>query len=63
MVSSNPGDWGSIPGQIILKTQKKEKWHLMPLFLTRHYKVRIKGKCSNAGKGVAPSSTPRFRSY
>ena len=26
---------------------------------TQHYKVRIKGKVSNPGKGVAPSPTPR----
>ena len=26
-----------------------------PLLNTQHYKVRIKGKCSYPGKGVAPS--------
>ena len=36
------GDWGSIPGQIIPKTQKK--WYLIPLCLTQDFKVWIKGK-------------------
>ena len=37
--TKGPGDWGSIPGRVILKTQK------MVLHAnTQHYKVRIKGK-------------------
>ena len=31
MFANGPGDWGSIPGQVITKTQK---WYLMPLCLT-----------------------------
>ena len=36
--------------------QRLNKWYLMsPVLLnTQHYKVRIKGKWSNPGKGVAP---------
>ena len=40
--ASDPGDWGSIPGRVIPKTQ------IMlldaALLSTQHYKVRIKGK-------------------
>ena len=36
------GDWESIPGEVIPKTQKMV---LDPILLnTQHYKVRIKGK-------------------
>ena len=46
------GDMGSIPGQVIPKTQKM----LLDASLlnTRHYMVRIK---SNLGKGAAPTPT------
>ena len=37
--------------------------HDTPLCNTRHYKVRIKSKWNNPGKGVAPSPTPRGSSY
>ena len=40
--TNGPGDWGSIPGQIIPKTQKMILDAI--LFNTQHYKVRIKGK-------------------
>ena len=33
------------------------------LLNTRHYKVRIKGKVEQSGKGVAPSLTPWYSSY
>ena len=33
------------------------------LLKTQHFKVRIKGKWSNPGKGVAPSPIPRYSSY
>ena len=48
---NGPGDLGSIPGRVILKTQKM----VLDVFLlkTQHYKV-----WSNPGKGVAPSPTP-----
>ena len=43
-----PGDWGSISSQVISKTKK------MVLDASLHYKVQIKGKWSNPGKGVIP---------
>ena len=49
------GDQGSIPGQVIPKTQKMILD--VALLNTQHYKVQIKGKWSNPGKGVAPSPT------
>ena len=36
--ANGPWDWGSIPGRVILKTQK------MVLDATQHYKVTMKGK-------------------
>ncbi len=41
--SNDPGDWGSIPGRVIPKTQKKTVLDAA-LLNTQHYKVRIKGK-------------------
>ena len=40
--ANGPGDWGSIPGRVIPKTQKL----LLDATLlnTQHYTVRIKGK-------------------
>ncbi len=40
--ANGPGDLGSIPGQVIPKTQKMVLD--APLLNTSHYKVRIKGK-------------------
>ena len=37
-----PGDWGSIPGRVMPKTQKMVLD--AALLNTQHYKVRIKGK-------------------
>ena len=55
------GDLGSIQGQVIPKTLKMV---LDTSFLyTQHYKVRIKCKVVNPGKGVAPSPTPWCSSY
>ena len=55
------GDRGSIPGQVIPKTQK---WYLMPPCLTLSIiRYRLRVKSSNPGKGVAPSSIPWCRSY
>ena len=50
-----PGDLGSIPGRIIVKTQKMVL--NAALFNTQRYKVRIKGKVeqSKERRGVAPS--------
>ena len=42
MFSNDPGDWGSIPGRVIPKTQKIVLD--AALLGTQHYKVRIKGK-------------------
>ena len=55
--ANGPGDLGSIPGRVIPKTLK------IVLDTTQHYKVHIKGKWSNSGKGVAPFPTPRCSSY
>ena len=41
-MQDTPGEWGSISGRIISKTQKMElNAHLLN---TQYYKVRIKGK-------------------
>ena len=40
--ANGPGDWGSIPGRGIPKTQKMVLD--ATLFNTQHYKVQIKGK-------------------
>ena len=53
------GDRGSIPGRVILKTQKIVLG--ATLLNTQHYKVRIKGR-SNPGNGVVPSSITRCSS-
>ena len=42
MFANDPGDQGSIPGQVIPKTQKMVLDAI--LLSTQHYKVRIKGK-------------------
>ena len=55
--ANGQGDLGSVPGRVIPKTQKK--WYLIPPCLTLsivRYGSRV--KCSNPGKGVAPSPTP-----
>ena len=48
MVSVRPGDLGSIPGRVILKTQKIVLD--ATLLNTQHYKVRIKGKVEQSKK-------------
>ena len=57
--SNDPGDWGSIPGRVISKTQKM----IIDISLlnTQHYKVE--SKWNNPGKGVTPPHTPWYRSY
>ena len=50
------GDQGSTPGRVIPKTQKMLLG--AALLNTQHYKVQIKCKWSNPGKGVVPSPTP-----
>ena len=59
--ANGPGDQGSIPGQVIPKTQKMVLD--APLLNTQHYKVRIKGKVEQSREGVAPSPTPWCSSY
>ena len=59
--ANGPGDLGSIPGRVIPKTLKMVLD--TSLLNTQQYKVRIKVKWSNPGKGVAPSPTPRCSSY
>ena len=54
-------DQASIPGWVIRKTQKKVLD--IALLKTQHYKIWIKSKWSNPGKGVAPSPTPQCSSY
>ena len=55
------GDWGSIPGWVIPKTQKMVLD--ASLLNTQNYKVWIKGKWNNLKKGVAPSPTLWCSSY
>ena len=52
--ANGPGDQGSIPGQVIPKTQKMVLDS--PLLSIQHYKVRIKGKVekSREWSGVLP---------
>ena len=58
--AGGPGDQGSIPGRVIWKTLKMVLD--ANLLITLYYKVRIKGKWCNSGKGVAPDPTPRCSS-
>ena len=59
------GDWGSIPSRVIPKKKKKKKKRVLDAFLlnTHHYKVWIKSKWSNPGKGIGPSPTLWCCSY
>ena len=52
MFANGPGDLGSIPGQVIPKTQKM----VLDASLLIRYGSRV--KWSNPGKVVAPSPTP-----
>ena len=51
------GDWGSIPGRVIPKTQKMVLDSA--LLSTQHYKVRIKGKVeqSREWSSALPNTT------
>ena len=42
---------------------KKKNWDDASLLYSQHYKVRIKGKWNNPGKGVAPFPIPWCTSY
>ena len=46
--TNSPGERGSIPGQVIPKTQKMVLD--ATLLSTKHYKVRIKGKVEQSGE-------------
>ena len=46
--ANGPGDQGSVPGQVIPKTQKMVLD--ATLLNTQHYKVRIKGKVKQSRK-------------
>ena len=59
MFANGPGDRGSIPGWVIPKTKKMALD--ASLFNTQYYKLYIKGKWINPGKGVAPSPTPQCK--
>ena len=52
MFANGLGDWGSILGLVIPKTQKMVLD--APLLNTQHYKVLIKGKWISPRKRVAP---------
>ena len=58
--TNGPGDWGSIPGQIISKTQKMALD--ATLLSTQHYKVRIKGKVeqSRERSSTLPYSSVKY---
>ena len=60
-MKNGSGDLGSIPGRVIPKTQKMVLD--ASLLNTQHYKVQIKGKVEQPGKGVAPSPTPWCSCY
>ena len=66
VITNGPGDWGSIPGQVILETQKMVLD--ATLLSTYHYKVRIKGKVeqsrerSSALPYTSVSGRPRLQS-
>ena len=59
--ANGPGHWGSIAGLVIQKTQKIVLY--ISLLNSQYYKVCIRIKWRNPGKGVASSSTPRCSRY
>ena len=59
--TNGPEDLGSIPGRIVLKTQKMELD--VALLNTQHCKVRIKGKVEQSSEWSSPPPTPRCGSY
>ena len=58
--ANGPGD--GVQSLVELYQRLKKMVLDTALLSTLHYKVRIKVKWSNPKKGVAPSSTPRYRS-
>ena len=61
MSFNGPGNQGSIPGRVMLKTQKMALD--AALLNIQHYKHGSKIKSNNPGNGVAPFPTPRCSSY
>ena len=59
--ANNPGDLGSISGQVIPKTKKMVLE--ASLLNTQHYKVQINGKWSNQWKGVVTFPTTQCVVY
>ena len=59
--ANGPGDLGSIPGRVILKTQKMVLD--ATLLNTQHYKVRIKGKVEQSRERSSVPLTPWCSSY
>ena len=59
--ATDSGEWGSITGRVIPKTQKIVLD--ASLLISQHFKVWIKGMRSIPGKGEAPSITCRYCSY
>ena len=65
--ANRPGDWGSIPGQVIPKIQK---WYLMPPWLILRiirygsrvsWEIQEKGKCPPLHHGVIAIEKGTFR--
>ena len=59
VIANGPGDWGSIPGRVIPKTQKMVLD--AALLSTQHYKVGIRGKEEKTKE--RSSAQPRCGSY
>ena len=57
---NDPEEWGLIPGHVIPKTQKMVLDSF--LFNAHHYKIWIKDRWSNQGKGIVPFPTPQCSS-
>ena len=60
MVTSDLEDWGSIPSQVIRKTQKMVLG--ASLLNTQQYKVRIKAKVEQSRESKSPLPSPRCSS-
>ena len=54
--ANGPEDWGSIPGRLIPKTQKK--YLMLPCLTLSIIRYGSRVKWSNPGNGVTPSPTP-----
>ena len=61
VIASGPGDWGSIPVQVIPKTKKMVLE--ATLLNTQHYKVRIKGKVEQFREWRSALPSPQCGSY